>query len=81
MRYNHVFIISEVKMASHSASCARCGEAISKPLVFILESTIKKDHAYYIVWGAQVKHLYNINYWYQTFQSASIKVSDFILLS
>ena len=35
MRYNHVFIISEVKMASHSASCARCSEAISKPLVFI----------------------------------------------
>ena len=35
MRYNHVFIISEVKVASHSASCAHCSEAISKPLVFI----------------------------------------------
>ena len=35
MRYNHVFIISEVKMASHSASCAHCSEAISKPFVFI----------------------------------------------
>ena len=35
MRYNHVVIISEVKMASNRASCARCSEAISKPLVFI----------------------------------------------
>ena len=35
MRYNHVFIISEVKMASHSVSCARCSEAISKSFVFI----------------------------------------------
>ena len=35
MRYDHVFVISEVKMASHSVSRARCSEAISKPLVFI----------------------------------------------
>ena len=35
MRYNHVFMISGVKMVSRNISRARCSEAISKPLVFI----------------------------------------------
>ena len=35
MRYNHVFMISGVKMVSRNISRARCSEAISKLLVFI----------------------------------------------
>ena len=82
MRYNHVFMISGVKMVSSNISRAHCSEAISKPLLFI-------SSLFGINYKERSRILYRLRrlskaplqhqYWYQTFQSASIKGSAFIL--